>query len=153
MSGDSLGVSEAAKEAAVSAKTIRRWITTGKLRAEKVEGARGAEYRIQRADLDQAASDPEPQKQASQPHRKASHSAEDLEGLKALAKAQTAALEALTRELAELREQNHDLTAQVSQLQDRVIRALPSPQADKADDGSFWKRWWGRLKSFRKQES
>ncbi|MEG4958527.1 hypothetical protein QUB32_30605, partial [Microcoleus sp. AT8-A4] len=62
----------------------------------------------------------------------------DLATLKALAEAQMAMIEELRHEVQQLRplahevrnlaDQNHDLTAQLSQLQDRVIKALPAPE-------------------------
>lgn len=48
-------IPEASKALNVSAKTIRRWITSGKLPAVKVQGRYGEEYRI--TELPEAVSD------------------------------------------------------------------------------------------------
>lgn len=125
-----LSLAEAIKAAGVSEKTLRRWIKSGRLAAELIEGPKGKEYRINAQDLDQALkatskkADSEPQPAAEGTKL----DTEDLATLKALAEAQMAMIEELRFEVRNLADQNHDLTAQLSQLQDRVIKALPAPE-------------------------
>lgn len=49
-----LTVSEAARQLGTSEKTIRRWLASRRLRAEKVDGPYGPAYQIAPADLEQA---------------------------------------------------------------------------------------------------
>ena len=126
---DPLTLAQAVKTAGVSEKTLRRWIKSGRLTAELVEGTKGKEYRVNADDLSQAQK-LSPLKSHSEPQPAtvdASLDPSDLATLKALAEGQTAMIEALRLEVRNLADQNHDLTAQVSQLQDRVLKALPAP--------------------------
>ena len=129
MSEEPLSLAQAIESAGVSEKTLRRWIKSGRLTAELIEGPKGREYRINADDLNQARK-VSPKKASSAPRTatvEASLDPNDLATLKALAEAQTAMIEELRHEVRNLAHQNHDLTAQVSQLQDRVLKALPAP--------------------------
>lgn len=151
-----LSLADAIKAARVSEKTLRRWIKSGRLAAELIEGPKGKEYRINAEDLDQALKGT-PKKAVSEPKPATQDTkldTEDLAALKALAEAQMAMIEELRHEVQQLRplanevrnlaDQNHDLTAQLSQLQDRVIKALPAPMAKP----SLWEKLatWAKIK-------
>ena len=132
-----LSIREAAQAANVSEKTLRRWIDTGRLVAEKIEGKKGLEYRIESEQLEIASAKPQ-KTSLSEPRRTASGQSQVLEDLRELAQRQAEALDALRAELAQSRGQVHDLTAQVAQLNDRVTRALPAPKAEPEPKRSFW---------------
>ena len=141
-----LTLAQAIESAGVSEKTLRRWIKSGRLTAELIEGPKGREYRINADDLNQAQK-LSPLKSRSEPQPatvETSLDPSDLATLKALAEAQTAMIDELRHEVRNLAHQNHDLTAQVSQLQDRVIKALPAP----ATRPTLWERFksWGKLR-------
>lgn len=143
MTEEPLTLAQAVKAYGVSEKTLRRWIKSGRLTAELIEGPKGKEYRILPSELERIKSSPI--KSPSAPRTatvKASLDPDDLATLKALAEAQTAMIAELRHEVHQLRDQNHDLTAQVSQLQDRVIKALPAP----ATKQTLWERLkaWGK---------
>ena len=138
-----LTLTDAVKASGVSEKTLRRWIKSGRLTAELIEGPKGREYRINADDLSHAQK-VSPLKSRSEHHTatvEASLDPNDLATLKALAEAQTAMIEELRHEVRNLAHQNHDLTAQVSQLQDRVIKALPAP----ATRPTLWEKLKGWL--------
>lgn len=141
---DSMTLAQAIESAGVSEKTLRRWIKSGRLTAELIEGPKGKEYRIKAADLAQSRRSAE-KKDGSEPRTATIETGlepNDLDKLKFLAEKQTAMIEALRVEVRNLVDQNHDLTAQVSQLQDRVIKALPAP----ATRPTLWERFksWGK---------
>lgn len=143
MAMELLTLTDAVKASGVSEKTLRRWIKSGRLTAELIEGPKGREYRINADDLNQARK-LTPKKAVSEHHTatvEASLDPSDLATLKALAEAQTAMIEELRHEVRNLAHQNHDLTAQVSQLQDRVIKALPAP----ATRPTLWEKLKGWL--------
>ena len=139
-------LAQAIESAGVSEKTLRRWIKSGRLTAELIEGPKGREYRINADDLNHARK-LAPIKSPSEPQPatvEASLDPSDLATLKALAEGQTVMIEALRLEVRNLADQNHDLTAQVSQLQDRVLKALPAP----VTRPTLWERLksWGKLR-------
>jgi len=129
--GGSLTIEGAAQLVGVSTKTIRRAISTGKLKAAKVAGRHGG-YRIDRADL--LAVWPEPAAKEA-PRSPISEVAGEISAMRE-------AIEALRRENEQLRAEVRDSRGQIHQLQETILKALPAPQSPPGL--SFWDRITGR---------
>ena len=129
-----LNLAQAIKASGVSEKTLRRWIKSGRLTAELIEGPKGREYRINADDLNRARK-LAPKKDNSAVHTatvEASLDPNDLATLKALAEAQTAMLETLVNRV----EQLEGIIIR-QEMSIRSLKALPTP----ATRPTLWERF------------
>ena len=129
-----LNLAQAIKASGVSEKTLRRWIKSGRLTAELIEGPKGREYRINADDLNRARK-LAPKKAISEPQPatvEASLDPNDLATLKALAEAQTAMLETLVNRV----EQLEGIIIR-QEMSIRSLKALPAP----ATRPTLWERF------------
>lgn len=128
-----LSVDNAAQLVGVSAKTIRRAIKDGKLAVEK--GGKHHGYQILRSDVEALYGS---NKGVSVASPLASLTAEISE-LKAMIEKLNSTNEEQTRKIENLEHEVHDSRAQIHQLNEQIVRALPAPR----------RGWW----PFRKRDN
>jgi len=144
-----LTVDQAAASAGVTSKTIRRWLESGALSAQMVRRGRARVLQIAPADLEEAvrASGRRKSKSGTEavPEEAAGHRADELALIRQelaqerelrqheererhqQAESVRLILADVRQALEESRAEAHELKAQVSMLQDQVLRALPAP--------------------------
>lgn len=138
---DLLDVRSAASLAGVSEKTIRRYHKDGRLAAVVERGRRGDQYKFLRSDIEAvftgvvatnkplARSPLEDVRTELEALRKTL--ADQAEATAKMERERTAIIEAQSRTIDELRAEVRDSRAQLAQLHEQVVRALPAP-----------KKWW-----------
>lgn len=135
MNDKSLTIAQAAEKLAVSTRTIRRYIKSGKLKADLINGPFGEEYRIRElpADLHKAEGIDKPGQTALDNHDPAAGASGDMMAV-----------------FRELQEKNLALAAQLGAATERV-RQLET-QVRQLTDGRpprtpWWQKWYAGLKS------